>query len=210
VPPWKPREEGLFCSIECSRGFYAGDAPPRYDAGAIERFVDRATTAARRPFLHCSQCLRPIPLWQKPVRDDLCSDGCAVDRDAGRPEKMDENRARRAHELGNIFKGLACIPVGIVLSVICFPAWAILCLIGFGMIIMGLVNWSRARPWAPHMEVPVETPSSDFGGGGSYSTYTTVSKSCGRCGRSVSNSLSAGDSCPHCGAFWSGVQRHES
>ncbi|HNX98029.1 MAG TPA: hypothetical protein PKK12_10145 [Candidatus Aminicenantes bacterium] len=33
-------------------------------------------------------------------------------------------------------------------------------------------------------------------------TATTVSKSCGRCGKSVSSTAQAGDRCPHCGVVW--------
>ncbi|MBN1995972.1 hypothetical protein JW935_00385 [candidate division KSB1 bacterium] len=43
-------------------------------------------------------------------------------------------------------------------------------------------------------------PSSS--GGGGY-TYTSAIKTCSRCGRSVPLSSHAGQSCPHCGAYWS-------
>jgi uncharacterized Zn finger protein (UPF0148 family) len=33
-------------------------------------------------------------------------------------------------------------------------------------------------------------------------TYTTVSKSCGKCGKPVSSSSKIGDICPHCGVRW--------
>jgi competence protein ComGC len=34
------------------------------------------------------------------------------------------------------------------------------------------------------------------------STTTTMSKSCGRCGKRVSNSSKVGGRCPHCGVVW--------
>lgn len=45
--------------------------------------------------------------------------------------------------------------------------------------------------------------SSSYSGGSS--SYSTVDKSCGRCGGSVSLAASAGESCPHCGAHWGSV-----
>ncbi len=33
-------------------------------------------------------------------------------------------------------------------------------------------------------------------------TYTTTSKSCGKCGKSVSANSKIGDRCPHCGVIW--------
>lgn len=43
-----------------------------------------------------------------------------------------------------------------------------------------------------------------FGDGSGWEGFWSLSdKQCGRCGRSVSLSASAGDSCPHCGARWS-------
>ena len=33
-------------------------------------------------------------------------------------------------------------------------------------------------------------------------TYTSVSKSCGKCGKAVSSSSKIGDTCPHCGVRW--------
>lgn len=209
VPFWKPRVEGLFCSTECEKGFYADEAPPPYRPGPVERALDPVLSVLKRPFLHCNQCLRPIPMWNTPVEGNLCSQRCAEDRVAGKPEKLDENRGRRAHEFGNIMKGLGLIPLGLILSVTCFPAWAILCLIGVGLMIMGTVNWAQARPWAPHMAVPEDTPSSDYSsnGYGGGSTYTSVTASCGRCGRSVPSHLTAGDSCPHCAAYWSAESR---
>jgi predicted RNA-binding Zn-ribbon protein involved in translation (DUF1610 family) len=45
----------------------------------------------------------------------------------------------------------------------------------------------------------------------SYSqSYTTESKSCGACGKPVSNSSTVGMTCPHCGARWGRENTHTS
>ena len=40
--------------------------------------------------------------------------------------------------------------------------------------------------------------------------YTTVSKSCGSCGGTVSSSSRIGQRCPHCGVVWGKENTHES
>ena len=41
-------------------------------------------------------------------------------------------------------------------------------------------------------------------------TYTTTSKSCGKCGKSVSANSKIGDRCPHCGVIWGRENTHTS
>jgi hypothetical protein len=42
-----------------------------------------------------------------------------------------------------------------------------------------------------------------YSGGSSFGSPYLADKSCSACGRSVSLSSSAGQRCPHCGAYWS-------
>ena len=45
----------------------------------------------------------------------------------------------------------------------------------------------------------------------SYSqTYTTTSKNCGKCGKSVSANSKVGDKCPHCGVIWGKENSHST
>jgi predicted RNA-binding Zn-ribbon protein involved in translation (DUF1610 family) len=39
-------------------------------------------------------------------------------------------------------------------------------------------------------------------------SYTTTSKSCGKCGKSVSSNSKIGDKCPHCGVIWGRENSH--
>lgn len=38
----------------------------------------------------------------------------------------------------------------------------------------------------------------------------SMSKRCGKCGRTVSNSARAGQRCPHCGAYWRSESKHNA
>lgn len=67
------------------------------------------------------------------------------------------------------------------------------------IILLILRKGSFKRNSFAHIFDNISTSSSTSG---SYSTYS-ASKSCSRCGRQVSLSSTAGQTCPHCGAYWS-------
>jgi Flp pilus assembly protein TadB len=110
----------------------------------------------RRPFLRCDQCMRRISPFNKAVEEKFCSDDCAEARRQGIPGKFDENRARRAHELGNVLKGLLLTVGGTVLTVFIHWTWIPFVPIGIVIAVRGAIYWALARPTAKFMEVPDE------------------------------------------------------